>query len=121
MTFEVIVFNAHEAIQAEKGGATQLELVRDLELGGLTPSIQVVKEVVNAVEIPVHVMVRTSNVYEHTDAEMKDMLDFIKEVRETDAAGIVWGSLDEDKKINVKQLKEILKEKQQLMLKSLTV
>ena len=55
---EVIVTSAAEAREAEAGGADRLELVRDLECGGLTPRMETVREVVEAVSIPVRVMLR---------------------------------------------------------------
>lgn len=58
---EVIVTSATEAIAAEQGGADRLELVRDLDSGGLTPSIETAKEVLAAVSIPLRVMVREAD------------------------------------------------------------
>ncbi len=57
---EVIVTSVEEAIEAEMGGANRLELVRDLDLGGLTPSLEVVRLVLQAVRIPVRIMLRQS-------------------------------------------------------------
>ena len=45
-------------MEAEAGGADRLELVRSLENGGLTPSVELVRGVVEAVSIPVRVMLR---------------------------------------------------------------
>jgi copper homeostasis protein len=58
---EVIVTSREEAAQAELYGADRLELVRSLEDGGLTPEIDVVRAVVEAVSTPVRVMVRERN------------------------------------------------------------
>lgn len=55
---EVIVTSLHDALEAEIGGADRLELVRSLESGGLTPSPDLVEEVVGAVSVPVRVMLR---------------------------------------------------------------
>lgn len=55
---EVIVTSLHEAIEAELGGADRLELVGSLDEGGLIPSAELVQEVVEAVSIPVRVMLR---------------------------------------------------------------
>jgi copper homeostasis protein len=54
----VIVGSLDEAIEAELGGADRLELVRSLEMGGFTPSLDLVQSVVEAVSIPVRVMLR---------------------------------------------------------------
>jgi copper homeostasis protein len=55
---EVIVTCAEEAKQAEQGGADRLEAVRDLEHEGLTPPVHVLKEILDAVSLPVRVMLR---------------------------------------------------------------
>jgi copper homeostasis protein len=57
-TLEVIVTNLYEAIEAERGGADRVELVRSLEVGGLTPSAGVVEAVTRTLSIPVRVMLR---------------------------------------------------------------
>jgi len=58
---EVIVTSIEEAIEAEAGGADRLELVRALELGGLTPEFELVREILATVSIPVRVMVRDNS------------------------------------------------------------
>ncbi|MGH9620996.1 MAG: copper homeostasis protein CutC [Bryobacteraceae bacterium] len=54
----MIVCSIQDALQAERGGATRLEIVRDLASGGFTPPLSVVKEILGAVKIPVRVMLR---------------------------------------------------------------
>src|SRR4051794_19379767 len=58
---EVIVKSREEAIEAELYGADRLEVVRLLEDGGLTPEIDTVRAITEAVSIPVRVMVREKN------------------------------------------------------------
>jgi copper homeostasis protein len=55
---EVIVTSAEEARVAAAGGADRLELVRALELGGLTPDLETVRAVSESVSIPIRVMLR---------------------------------------------------------------
>ncbi len=55
---EVIVTSEDEATEAEAGGADRLELVRGLDVGGLTPGIALLERVLHAVRIPVRVMLR---------------------------------------------------------------
>lgn len=57
---EVIVTSGTDAIAAEAGGAGRLELARDIPSGGLTPDLVVVREVIEAVSIPVRVMLRNA-------------------------------------------------------------
>src|SRR4051794_31115495 len=68
---EVITCSVEDAREAERGGAGRLEIVRDLHEGGLTPPIQLVREILNAVSIPIRVMIREQNDYRAgTDAEL---------------------------------------------------
>src|ERR1051326_1190273 len=60
---EVIVCCVADAFEAQKGGASRLEVVRDLDRGGLTPSIQLVQAIKDAVDLPLRVMVRESDGY----------------------------------------------------------
>ena len=55
---EVIACTVDDAVAAERGGADRIELVRDLGRGGLTPDIALAAAVVDAVRIPVRVMIR---------------------------------------------------------------
>ena len=57
---EVIVSSVEDALEAERGGAGRLEIVRNLELGGLTPSFETVQEICQRVALPVRVMLRCS-------------------------------------------------------------
>jgi copper homeostasis protein len=50
---EVIVCSVADAVEAERGGAGRLEIVRDLHQGGLTPSLELVREIKLATELPV--------------------------------------------------------------------
>lgn len=63
---EVIACSVADAIEAERGGAHRLEIVRDLPQGGLTPSWQLVEEIKRAVGLPLRVMLRESTGFEVT-------------------------------------------------------
>jgi copper homeostasis protein len=71
---EVIVTSLDDAIEAERGGATRLEVVRDLDRGGLTPSLGLVHDIVAAVRIPIRVMVRESDDYAVSGPRERDDL-----------------------------------------------
>ena len=66
---EVIACSVVDAIEAEKGGANRLEVVRDLQRGGLTPPFELVKEIKQAVNLPLRVMLRESEGYETKDED----------------------------------------------------
>ncbi len=55
---ECCLESLNEAISAEKKGANQIELCRNLIDDGLTPDYKLVRTVINSVLIPVKIMVR---------------------------------------------------------------
>ena len=60
LTLEVIATSVEDAVEAARGGAHRLEVVRDVSCGGLTPSIDLVRHIQQAVSVPLRVMVRES-------------------------------------------------------------
>ena len=71
---EVIACSVTDAIEAEKGGANRLEIVRDLKRGGLTPPVELVEEIKGAVGLPVRVMLRESDGFETSGEDEVDRL-----------------------------------------------
>jgi copper homeostasis protein len=64
---EVIAETVEDAREAEQGGAGRIELVRDLGRGGLTPELATIESVIQAVRVPVRVMLRDSEPFELSD------------------------------------------------------
>lgn len=60
---EIIVLSVDDAMAAEDGGATRLEVVRDIHEDGLTPPVPLVERLLAHVRIPLRVMVRPRNVF----------------------------------------------------------
>jgi copper homeostasis protein len=92
---EVIATTVADARAAERGGANRLELVTAMGEGGLTPSIGLIESVVDAVKIPVNVIVRPhsrSFVYDADDYGV--MLRDVRAMSTTRANAIVIGMLD---------------------------
>jgi len=71
---EVIACSVADAVEAEKGGASRLEIVRDFARGGLTPPIELVVGIRQKVELPLRVMLRESDGYETSSADEIDRL-----------------------------------------------
>ena len=73
---EVIATSVADAIEAEKGGASRLEVVRDLQAGGLTPSFDLVSDIQSAVSIPLRVMLRDNTSFDiGGEAEVQRLCD----------------------------------------------
>ncbi|AET88721.1 copper homeostasis protein CutC [Caballeronia cordobensis] len=91
---EVIATTVSDARAAERGGADRLELITAMGEGGLTPSIGLIESVVDAVGIPVNVIVRPhsrSFVYDADDYAV--MLRDVRAIAKTGANAIVAGML----------------------------
>ncbi len=94
MLIEVIAETVEDAHEAEQGGAGRIELVRDLERGGLTPSLALIDAVVKAVRIPVRVMLRDAEPFVLADpAEPARLQTVARAACEYGAAGFVLGFL----------------------------
>ncbi|CRK82026.1 copper homeostasis protein CutC [Neobacillus massiliamazoniensis] len=108
---EIIVLNDEDARIAEANGADRLELVSAMGEGGLTPSFGTIKTVVNAVNIPVMVMVRPhSYSFVYGKQEWMAIREDIRVIRELGAAGIVFGAITEKKAIDFDMLAMVLEE-----------
>ncbi|WP_453990268.1 copper homeostasis protein CutC [Bacillus nitroreducens] len=109
MVIEVIVQNREDAVTAEAHGASRLELVSAMTEGGLTPSYGTIKDVVQAVSIPVHVMVRPhSYSFTYSDDDKRVIIEDVKMCKELGAAGIVFGSLMENGEIDEDFLEKVI-------------
>ena len=83
-----------DAIEAQRGGALRLEVVRDLARGGLTPSLKLVRDIKDVVDLPLRVMVRESEGFEISDeSEVERLCDGAAEFSELHVDGLVLGFL----------------------------
>lgn len=109
MILEVIATCAEDAVVAEAHGADRLELVTAITEGGLTPGIGLVRQVVKSVNIPVHVMVRPhSRSFLYSEADIRTMEEEARAIEDAGAAGIVFGALTADRRIDEPALARIL-------------
>jgi copper homeostasis protein len=92
---EVIATSVEEAVAAQQGGADRLELVRNLDAGGLSPSPALVEEVLSHVQIPVRVMVReTDRMQLRSSAERQRLKRSVDDFCALPIDGIVLGYLN---------------------------
>jgi copper homeostasis protein len=94
---EVIVCSVADAIEAEKGGAKRLEIISDFARGGMTPSVELVRDVLAAVSLPVRVMLRESENYRVTDEpEIERLCGYAHELAALEVDGLVLGFIQEE-------------------------
>lgn len=106
---EIIALNGVDAKAAEDAGADRIELVSEMAVGGLSPAIEIVREVIASVSIPVNVMVRFEHEsFKYDEDQFKTMLSYIEEVKDLGINGLVFGSLDSAGIIDEGQLSQIV-------------
>lgn len=92
LILEVIATSVEDAVEAARGGAHRLEVVRDLSCGGLTPSIDLVRRIQREVTLPLRVMVRESEGYAcDPDDELRAITDQVRRLEALGVEGIVIG------------------------------
>ncbi|MBO9128480.1 copper homeostasis protein CutC [Bacillus sp. 165] len=109
MKLEVISTCVQDAIDAEQFGANRIELVTGIKEGGVTPSFGTIRQVMQHVTIPVHVMIRPhSRSFCYSETDVETMIEDIKMVKDLGAQGVVFGALTNQKEIDVKILERLI-------------
>ena len=106
---EISVDGVEKAVAAERGGAARIELCTDLSVGGLTPSRELLRNVREAVHIPVYSMVRPrAGDFVYSDTEFSEMERSIAVAGECGMDGVVTGILRKGSKINVNRTRRLV-------------
>jgi copper homeostasis protein len=94
---EVIACSLIDAMTAEQGGAQRIELITRFDVGGFTPSLGLVRDVLRYVKIPLRVMLRESEDFNVTDeAEQQRLCETAQQLAALPIDGIVCGFLNGD-------------------------
>jgi copper homeostasis protein len=105
---EAYVDELATAVAAAQNGAGRLELCGPGE-GGLTPSPALLREVLAAVRIPVHVMVRPrTGDFVYTAEEFAAMREGIAMAKAAGATGVVFGITHADGTLDVTRMAELV-------------
>ena len=98
-----------EALEAQKGGASRIELCERLEIGGVTPSIALVRDVLSAVAIPVNILVRPrGGDFVFSEGEVAAMLQSIDELKSLGVNAIVIGALTGDGAVDCAAMRRLI-------------
>jgi len=92
--FELCAESLGAALKGDSAGADRVELCSNLRIGGLTPDFILVKEVVQAISIPVYVLIRPrAGDFVPTHEEFALMKRQIEQAKQAGAEGVVLGVL----------------------------
>ena len=106
---ECCLESLNEAVSAEKKGANQIELCRNLIDDGLTPDYKLVRTVINSVLIPVKIMVRPrKGNFIYSDEEMVQIKDQISTFKSIGVTQIVFGALNKHRVVDIDHTKRAI-------------
>ncbi|QKX06393.1 copper homeostasis protein CutC [Aquimarina sp. TRL1] len=109
MLLEVCANSFESAVCAQEAGAHRIELCSALGIGGITPSYGMLKQVMETLNIPVHVLIRPrGGHFTYSEEELSVMKSDIKFCKEIGCAGIVSGVLDRNQSIDVEKTAELM-------------
>ncbi|MBF1117953.1 MAG: copper homeostasis protein CutC [Solobacterium sp.] len=107
--FEVCAGSVQDCINAQLGGADRVELNSALHLGGLTPSLAMLKLVKEKTSLKFVCMDRPRAAgFCYDDVEIETMFEDAKILLENGADGISFGFLNSDATINVTETKKMV-------------
>lgn len=87
---------------AEAAGAGRIELCSRLDLGGLSPSPDLLADARESSRLPLHVMVRPrEGGFVHAPREIDAMEAEVRSLRELGVAGVVFGALTPDRSVDI--------------------
>jgi copper homeostasis protein len=106
---EITVETTEGALAAERGGANRIELCGDLGVGGVTPSLELLRAATRHLNIPVFAMVRPrAGDFLYSAEEFTAMKQSIEEARQNGADGVVLGVLKPGGEIDVERTQELI-------------
>jgi copper homeostasis protein CutC len=106
---ESCVDSLDAALASVAGGARRLEFCAHLDIGGTTPDPGLVREVVEAVPVPVFTMVRPrGGSFVYGEAEVDAMVRDIRLMRAAGAHGLVFGALRADRTVDDTVMRRLL-------------
>ena len=108
LILEACLETPEEAHTAFLNGAHRVELCRNLESGGISPSRETVRRCLEICELPLKVMVRPRpGNFVYSEEELTSMETEIDSLKKLPITGIVLGVLQDDKSINLEAVQRL--------------
>lgn len=107
---EVCADSVASVVEAQKGGASRIELCSNLIIGGTTPGKAFFRQVRHHSDLPVRILLRPRfGDFCYDEYEFQTMLEDVQMFRELGADGIVMGVLNPDGSLNLEQMAALKK------------
>jgi copper homeostasis protein len=104
---EACVETVEDALRAEAAGCGRIELCVSLHEGGVTPGIGLIAACVEALSIPVHVLVRPrAGDFVYSTREIDVIYREVMACKTAGAAGVVIGMLHADGRVDIDRVEE---------------
>jgi copper homeostasis protein len=97
------------SLAARDGGADRLELCARLDLQGLTPSLDLVGQIVRAVTVPVRVMIRVNDRFTATESELSAMERQVAALAALPLHGLIFGLHDNAGRLDFAAMDRVLR------------
>jgi copper homeostasis protein len=109
MNIEICAPNIQSALNAQKAGATRIELCTAIDVGGLTPSAGLISAAVHLLDIPVNVLIRPrEGNFCYSEHELMIMLDDIAFCQDNEAGGVVIGALTDKGYLDLGKMEQMI-------------
>lgn len=105
---EIIALGPDDAVAADRGGADRLEVVTDMRADGLSPEPAVIEAIRRRTDLPMRVMLRLSDSFYATPAELDRLKVLIRQYTEAGANGFVLGFLTPTLDVDTDAVGELL-------------
>jgi len=106
---EIACFNPESAVIAQQGGADRIELCANIKEGGTTPDLEITRQTREQLTIPLYVMIRPrGGSFVYSEDEFQQMKKEIQQFKTLGVNGFVFGILNHDRTINMKQNSELV-------------
>ncbi len=102
---EACVEGIDQSVLAEEKGADRIELCGDLNVGGVTPPLEIVKETKEKINIPIRVMIRPrGGDFVYSEEEFERMKEQIRCCQMQKVDGVVFGVLKQDNTLDIDRI-----------------
>ncbi len=109
LLIEACVTTLEEAQAAQAAGAHRLELCRRLDVGGLSPYLELFNDILNTVDLPISVLVRPrEDDFRADEAQRARLIREAERFCDAGADAIVVGVLDEDDQPDAEAMTELV-------------
>jgi copper homeostasis protein len=99
---EVIASTLEDAIQGQAGGADSLELCVNLAVGGLTPPLEIVQKIRDAVAVYLRVLMRPhADSFIYSTQDVEQIIRDVEALKKIGVDGIVFGALRSDDTVDL--------------------